>query len=147
MKTYVDTSLLVKGYVLEVDTPEVVKIITEIELPLPFTHLHEVEVPNAIRLKRFRREITVVEEQAAFRMLKADLASGRLQKSAEYDLSLLFRRAEKLSERHAATIGVRSMDLLHVAAALEIGCKQFVSLDVRQRKAAEKEGLRLIPKK
>jgi len=37
------------------------------------------------------------------------------------------------------------MDILHVATALDLGAKQFVSFDERQRELAEAEGLDVLP--
>jgi predicted nucleic acid-binding protein len=44
-------------------------------------------------------------------------------------------------------LGTRSLDLLHVAAAIESGCETLVSFDERQRQAAAKEGIEVIPQK
>lgn len=63
----------------------------------------------------------------------------------EYDLAKVFRRTEFLSAEYSGDMGSRSLDLLHVAAALEAGCRAFASFDVRQRKVAESYGLALIP--
>jgi predicted nucleic acid-binding protein len=50
-----------------------------------------------------------------------------------------------LSAEYSGDLGSRSLDLLHVAAALEAGCRTFASFDVRQRRVAESCGLALIP--
>jgi predicted nucleic acid-binding protein len=42
-------------------------------------------------------------------------------------------------------LGTRSLDLLHVAAALALEAKVFLSFDDRQRKAAASEGLQVKP--
>jgi predicted nucleic acid-binding protein len=62
-----------------------------------------------------------------------------------YDLAAVFMRAERLSAKYSAEIGTRSLDLWHVAAAIEAGCETFVSYDNRQRKAAELSGLHILP--
>jgi len=143
-RTYIDTSIFVKSFVLEPDSREAVAIIEATGEPFAFSHLHEIEIPNAIRLKRFRREITRAEETAALRAFEADVSSGRFARPA-YDLDAVFIRAEQLSGRHSGDIGTRSLDLLHVATALEAGCTALASFDERQRKAAALSGLKLIP--
>jgi predicted nucleic acid-binding protein len=95
-------------------------------------------------LKRFRNEITAEQEAAAIEMVSSDIAAGRLQ-CPEYDLDNLFHRAETLSQRHAAKVGARSMDILHIAAALESGCTELISFDDRQRKLAAAEGMTVSP--
>lgn len=62
-----------------------------------------------------------------------------------YELTEVFRRAEVLSQAHTSATKCRSLDLLHVAAALEIGCREFASFDVRQRAIARKTGLKVLP--
>ncbi len=61
------------------------------------------------------------------------------------DWPSVFRRAHRLSRRHAATLAVRSLDLLHVALALEMSAGEFLSFDDRQGKTATAEGLTVLP--
>ncbi len=143
--TYVDTGLLVKALCPEPDMATAHAILQACEPPLPFTDLHALEVRNAIRLKRFRDELTDAEGEWALAILAEDLEAGLLAKPA-LDLSAVFHRAEQLSGRHAAVTGARSLDILHVAAALELGATSFASLDERQRALARKAGLKLLPR-
>jgi len=144
MGTYIDTALLVKSFVLEPDSAAAVETIEASGEPLAFSHLHEIEIPNAIRLKRFRGEITRAQEATALRAFEADVAKGRFARPA-YDLGSVFTRAAQLSARYSGDLGTRSLDLLHVAAALEAGCTVFASSDERQRQAAALAGLKVIP--
>jgi len=146
MSTYVDTSIWVKSFVREADSPDALEILEAAGEPLMYSHLHEIEIPNAIRLKRFRGEITRAQETAAIRAFQTDVDMGRMARPA-YDLGAVFIRAEQLSARHSGDIGTRSLDLLHVAAALEAGCTSFASLDERQRKCAALAGMKVIPAK
>lgn len=146
MSVYIDTGLLVKSYIFEEDSPEAIEIIEAAGDPLIFSHFHGIEIPNAIRLKRFRGEISKAQESAAIRVFRSDIDAGRLARPG-YDLAEVFFRAERLSARHSGDIGSRSLDVLHVAAALECGCAQLASLDERQRKIAGLSGLKVIPAK
>ena len=56
MKVYLDSSAIVKLYAPESDTAAVAEYVRGLTDPLPFSHLHEIEVKNALRLKVFRRE-------------------------------------------------------------------------------------------
>ena len=49
--------------------------------------------------------------------------------------------AERLSELHTDAGGHRAMDILHVATAIELGAKQFLTFDRNQKQLAEAEGL------
>ena len=144
MNAYIDTALFVKAFVLEENSAETIRLLEEIGEPFAYSHLHEIEIPNAIRLKRFRGEITKTQETAAIRAFLADVDAGRFERVA-YDLAAVFMRAARLSAKYSAEIGTRSLDLWHVAAAIEAGCETFVSYDNRQRKAAELSGLHVLP--
>jgi len=143
--TYVDSSLFVKSYVDEPNSQEADDLLRELGTPHVFSHLHEIEIPNAIRLKRFRGEITRAQESAAIRAFQSDVDAGRMERPS-YDIGAVFIRAEQLSARLSGDIGTRSLDLLHIAAALEAGCSAFASFDARQRKCAALAGIKVVPK-
>ncbi len=54
------------------------------------------------------------------------------------------RRAGELSRQHTRALGTRSLDVLHVASALELGLRRFVSFDGRQQKLARPAGLKVV---
>jgi len=54
-------------------------------------------------------------------------------------------RAEKLSLDHTPRHGARSMDILHLAFALQLGATELLSFDENQRRTAEAEGLIISP--
>lgn len=144
MKRYFDTSVLLKSYIEEEFSDLADELLFQADTPVAFTHLHAIELPTAIRLKLFRKEITAEQAAATLELMTADVADGRFQRPP-YDLDQLFRQAEALSQRHAATIGERSMDILHIAAALECGCSELASFDIRQRRLALAEKLTIVP--
>lgn len=144
MKVYFDTSVLIKIYVREVNSPAAVALLQMERSPVPFTHLVELELRTAIRLKYGRGEMTATQQRAVLRSLESDLANGVLLRPG-YDLESVYRRAEVLSAKHAAGTLARSADIWHVAAALEIGCRTFCSFDDRQRKLASLSKLQLLP--
>lgn len=49
----------------------------------------------------------------------------------------------QLARRHAARLGTRTLDTLHVASALELKAKRFWTFDERQARLARAAGLRL----
>jgi predicted nucleic acid-binding protein len=55
------------------------------------------------------------------------------------------RLAETLSMRHTIAGGHRSMDVLHVATALHLGAREFLTFDANQRKLAAAEKLKVKP--
>lgn len=103
---------------------------------------HELEVGNALRLKRFREEIDDEQLSASMSMVTGDLASGRLIRGG-VDWQSVYAEAERLSAAATTEVGVRTIDLVHVAAALVRGASGLVSLDRRQP-AADLAGLAAV---
>jgi len=143
---YADTSTIVKSYLDEPGSAEADNVLRGLGETLAYTPLHEVEVPNAIYLKHFRGEMSEEQERAVLDELRSDLRRGLLRRPDFLDLRKVFVRAAVLAEKHSRHTGTRSLDLLHVAAALECGSADFVSYDERQRKVAAAEGLRVMPR-
>jgi hypothetical protein len=81
MNAYADTGLIVKSYVDEENSAKADAILAEAGTPLAFSHFHAAEIPNAIHLKRFRKEITPDQEAAAIRAFQGDIDAGRLQRT------------------------------------------------------------------
>ena len=111
--------------------------------PAVLTHLHRVELLNAWQLKVFRREMEAATIALARSDLDADVAAG-VWCAPSYDLPDVFRRAEEISATRSAGLGTRSLDILHVAAALTLGLRVFVTADHRQASLASAVGLRVV---
>jgi predicted nucleic acid-binding protein len=142
---YFDSAVLVKAYCLESTSAQALSLIKRARPPLIFTPLHAIEIRNALRLKRHRRELTEFQLRGALGNLDDDIRNGFLH-LADLDLSAVFGQAELLSAAYTSTIGARSLDVLHVAAALLLGAKQFVSFDRRQRSLAIGAGFNVLPR-
>ena len=110
--------------------------------PLPFTPLHRHELRNAIRLAVFRQEIDSERRKAAFLDIESDLQDGILA-HVPISWTEAFREADQLGNDHTETMGLRSMDLLHVGIAQALGAKKFLTFDSRQRNFAEAAGFKV----
>lgn len=141
---YADSSFLVSLHRADTRHAEAEAFMAAAALTLAFTPLHRVEVRNALRNVTEYGELTAAECRAAFRQIDEDLRDGLLI-HAPVEWTNVFRRADELSEKHAAKDGQRTIDLLHVALALESGAKTFLSFDQRQRKLAKAAGLKVKP--
>jgi hypothetical protein len=62
-----------------------------------------------------------------------------LETSCDWDTGVL--RARALSQKHTEATGIRTLDLLHVAFALELQSELFFSTEQRQTNLARAEGL------
>lgn len=140
MSVYLDTSFLVSLYVTDVHSPEARRLIRTISPPW-FTPLHEAEVAHALAQHVFRGQLTSSEVATLTKQVKGDKAQGvwRAQDLPEQAFSV----ATDLGRRHGTKLGVRTLDSLHVASALELGAERFWSLDERQSKLAKAVGLKI----
>jgi predicted nucleic acid-binding protein len=142
---YFDSAVLVKAYCLETTSAHALSLIKRAKPPLLFTPLHAIEIRNALRLKRHRKELTEFQLRGALRDLDNDISHGFLH-LIDLDLRAVFDEAELLSAGHTSIIGARSLDILHIAAARLLGARQFVSFDRRQRSLATRIGLKVLPR-
>jgi len=145
MNAYFDTGVLVKNYSYEQNSEEAISLILAEAAPLPLTPLQEAEMRNSFRLKVFRKETDLAAIQVSLSLLEDDLRQGRLER-VSHDSNAVYQRAEALSRLHTVATGARTLDILHIAAALEIGSTRFVSFDQRQRNIAKKAGLKVLPR-
>jgi len=143
MSHYADSSFLASCYVVDAHTPRAKSALARIHAPLVFTALHALEVRNAFQLGVFRGLLSSAEAAAAWGNLEADLTTGRLVRTV-VKWPNAFRVAARLSERHSATIGTRSLDILHVASARTLRAAEFVSFDARQLGLAAAVGLKAV---
>ena len=144
MDAYFDSAIIVKLYVQEATSPDAIRLVSRYAPPYALTQWQLIEVHNAIRLKAFRGEITTVEMNQSIAAVQQDVAAGRWQRPA-YDTALVEHTTEELSAAHAATLGCRTLDIIHVAAALLTGAKEFITFDVRQSALARRAGLIVKP--
>ena len=139
MTTYVDSSALVAVYIPEQFSAGA-RVAVRAAGQLPFTALHQLEVPNAFQLLVGRGLLTRDDARAVHRQLRDDIDNQRLL-PVSLDLDQVFADAADLSLDHTAKLLTRSLDLLHVAAARGVGCSKFVSADDRQLAVARATGL------
>ena len=139
---YLDTSALVKLYVLEDGSAFAQSTLSAQEDPLPIWELQEAELANALHLKVFRGEWT--EEQAVRQM---EHFQDRRRRGnycfPEINRVELMRTFHRLS-RETPRTGCRTMDIFHVACALQIPSCRFLTFDRRQSNLAAWTGLNVI---
>jgi hypothetical protein len=136
---YLDTSAFLKLYIREEESGAVQRLVAGQSVPLPVWDGLEMEFANALWLKVFRQELA---ESEATRLLGlfGDRRKRGLYFTPELSRVCLLDRFRDLAKLTPQT-GCRTMDILHVAAALEIGAGTFVSFDERQSRLAALAGL------
>lgn len=138
---YLDTGCFVKLYYPEPDSTKVIALIQG--KPVCYTPLHELESVNALQLKVFLKSAIVAQVTAARSLIEADLKAGVLM-SVGGEWKDIFLEAVKLADTHSATLGCRSLDVLHCATAKVLGVGEFVSTDARQKNLATAMRLNLV---
>jgi predicted nucleic acid-binding protein len=141
---YADSSFLVSLYRKDQHQRAAHRFMATRSETIGFSPLNRIELRNAFRNLAARGEISEQEQRAVFRQITDDLDSGFLL-HITVNWSEAFRRTDHLSEEYATSEGQRTIDLLHVAIALEARATTFLSFDERQRKLAKAAGLKVKP--
>ena len=153
MRTYADTSFIVKLLARETGSEAAVAEYRRLRLPrLFYVPLHALEVENAIRQKAFQQRRALPSGERAQVAREKTAALARLQRMLERNLLVevaadwddAVRRARALSETLTESTGARSLDLLHVAFALELNCELFLTTDASQGRIAKEQGLTVV---
>jgi len=139
---YPDTSFLVPMYVLEPHAPQVHQYLAETASALLFTPFHRLEFRTAVRVRVFQGSMTPDQLKVALRNNEADLSDGVLRHTPLAWTEVL-REAERLGEAHLTETGVRSGDLFHIASAVVLEAREFVTFDQRQTALARRAGLKV----
>ncbi len=138
MKVYADTSFLLPLYISDSHTLKSKNRMAA--KPFIFlTSFQVAEMAHAIFQQAFRKSISVWEAQCAYSDFERDCESGLWVLVNQPDRT--FQTCAAIGRRQVAKIGVRTLDSLHVAAALELKADRFWTFDERQARLAEAEGL------
>jgi predicted nucleic acid-binding protein len=142
-RTYVDPSALLKLYIHEPDSAAMSSWRIRTAGALPVTQHGRLEVANGICLAAFRKAISGEARHDALASLDEDFSEGRY---ALVDVlwRATLRRADEIARQHTATVGCRTLDVLHVATAVELGLRTMVTFDRRQQTLARATGLRVV---
>ena len=138
MNAYVDSSFLVSSYITDVhsqDSDRRVALGTGIFI----TPLNAAELANAVYQQVFLHRLTLIEAQKLVTEFQRDCISG-VWTSVEFPHPA-WQTCADLARRYGATLGVRTLDSLHVACALVLKAQRFWTFDDRQARLAEAVGL------
>ena len=141
--TYIDPSALRRLYVHDASSRAFCAWMARLRGPAPLTLHGKAELINSIYLAVFRGDIRVKMAEGAVGDLESDLMQGRLC-LADVPWRRAVERGAALSRTYTASLGTRTLDVLHVASALELGSRAFVTYDDRQALLAKKVHLRVV---
>ena len=132
MSVYFDSSAVVKRYLAE-----------------PGRNV--VDAALAATTQPVTSDLTIVEVRRALGRIKSPVERVGAKVVFEHDLQafVVVRLDAEVIEQAAAiaeTTALRSLDVLHLAAAVTVGCSTLASFDQRRRDVAAGFGLGLVPR-
>jgi predicted nucleic acid-binding protein len=140
LTVYADSSFFVSTYVTDSHSV-VADALARTGAPVWFTPLHHAEWAHAIGQHMFRSKMSSAGAQRAYKALEQDRAAGMWVEVAIPEDA--FNLCIDLARRYGPRLGVRTLDSLHVACALQLKTEQFWTFDERQAKLAKATGLKI----
>ena len=140
---YLDTSAFLKLYIREAGSEQVQSMVVSQFEPLPVWEILEMELCNALNLKVFRGELEMSESAVQYSLFRQRQAKGFyfVPELRRAQLMADFRLLSELTPR----LGCRTMDILHVACAMQLKPDVFLTFDRRQREWAQTPGAFAVP--
>jgi predicted nucleic acid-binding protein len=135
---YADSSFLVSSYIDDAHSEEADRRMSAMP-SIWITPLNRSEVAHAIGQCVFRGKLSAHDAQSYWNNFQQDCSHGIWipisfpEKTWESSIDL--------ARRHGPTLGIRTLDSLHVACALELRAERFWTFDERQARLAEAVGL------
>ena len=143
--TYADSGFVVSLYLTSEGTSaQARKEVKRASKPILLSPLSLLEIRNALNFGINRGEISSSQRDAVLTEIDAQIETGffRLVDASQ---SSIYAKARELSNKHTPEFATRSLDLMHLAAALLSDARNFLTFDKQQSKAAVAEGLIVTP--
>jgi len=142
LTTYADSSFFVSPYVQDAHSTEVDRRMVQHPM-IWLTPFHRAEVAHAVYLHIFHGKLSQPNAKLIWDAFERDCAHGIW---LQVDLpQRTWETSIDLARRYGPTLGVRTLDSLHVACALELKARKFWTFDERQARLAEAVGLDTHP--
>ena len=146
---YPDTSFLCSIYRQQDHTDRAVEIRENLGELLHYTALLEFEFFQATELQVWlysndnTRGYSRKEANTMIRNWETDVAAG-INRQVPFDMDAVLRLSRSFSVQMTSSGGHRTLDILHVATAVHLGAKKFLTFDARQKVLAEYAGLEVV---
>ena len=138
MSIYVDSSFLVSRYIADTHSLPVDRLLST-RPSVWVTQFNRSEIANAIYRQTFLERLLPSEAQDAWKDFEVDCQLG-IWVEVKFP-ERVWQTSIDMAQRFSAPLGVRTLDSLHVACALELRAERFWTFDGRQSKLAEAVGL------
>lgn len=142
MNIYADSSFIAPLYVLDAHLSEAQRRLTS-KPALWLTPFNRTELAHTLYQQVFRGRILAADARLAWDAFEQDCARG-LWVSVDLPKTT-WETGIDLAQKFGPTLGVRTLDSLHVACALELKARRFWTFDERQARLAEAVGLSTAP--
>lgn len=137
---YADTSALIKRYLTEANSDEFDAFFMA-RTPLAISRLTLVEMRCTLARRCRNSQITAVLEEQAMHEVRTDIQDGALTVYPINDDQVVY--ALHLIEQ-VAPLPLRTLDALHLSAALRIDAREFATADKNQAEAARALGMTVL---
>jgi predicted nucleic acid-binding protein len=141
LSSYLESSFLLSLYIADANSRPAATRIRQIDLPAITSSLTEVELVNALQLRVFRKDLTTSQATSAYEAFRIDVREGAITILPLNDSALTL--AKRIAMRWTPRLGIRSLDLIHVAAAVDLSADSFETFDNRQKRLAQAVGLKV----
>jgi len=138
---YADTSFLFFLVLHDANCAGAVAYLRRHSTNLALTPWQRCELNNAVRLPVWRGNRSTATAMAALEKIDVDLRTGNFAETPLIWPEVL-EIADELGEKHTSALGLLTLDLLHVSAAINLKAKAFLTYDSRQLALARASGLR-----
>ena len=138
MIAYADSSFLVSIYIADAHSSQADQRLV-LGFRIPTTPFNRAEIANALYQQAFLHRLTQVAVQKVWSEFQRDCLTGLLT-AVEFPHPA-WETCANLARQYGPTLGVRTLDSLHVACALELNANKFWTFDDRQARLAEAVGL------
>jgi predicted nucleic acid-binding protein len=140
LTVYADSSFLISSYVQDSHVPEFLRRIST-HPTVWITPFHKTEAAHGIYLHVFYKKLSPDAAARAWKEFLQDCVGGIWNSVSiperTWDTSIA------LARKHGPSLGVRTLDSLHVACALELEAERFWTFDERQARLAKAVGLKM----
>jgi predicted nucleic acid-binding protein len=143
--TYADSGFVVSLYLTtEGTSAQARKEVKRASKPILLSPLSLLEIRNALNFGINRGEITGDQRDAVLVEIEAQIEKGFFR-LVEASQSSIYAKAQELSNALTPTVATRSLDLMHLAAAILSNAGAFLTFDKRQAKVAMVENIVVKP--
>jgi predicted nucleic acid-binding protein len=139
LSIYADTSFLVSLYLTDRHSAEAERRLAS-RPTVWLTPLHVAEWIHAVEQHVFRGMLSRSQADRLHDRFQQHRVGGLWMEAALPESA--FDVCAQLGRRHGARLGVRTLDALHVASALELRAERFWTFDERQKRLARAAGLK-----